>query len=388
MGRVRQGILAIVPTHICVLGKQILTNKRSSTNPYSRPGTKSRKQVGKTQIGIAMSGGVDSTACALLLREEYQVHGFFMQLAQPKLSEQLLRVKKVAEKCSVPLTVIDLRQRFEEKVLNYFSDAYHTGRTPNPCMICNREIKFGLFMDAIFEHGMTQMATGHYANIVEQEGCFFLQQGKDEKKDQSYFLARLSQRQLAGIQFPLGKMTKDKTYDFVESHGFHDFRGQESQDVCFLGDNSVGHFLQSRSSAPCIEGDIVHIDGRVLGHHRGITNYTIGQRRGLGIAASAPLYVITIDAAANRIIVGDNNALFKKDIEIKNISWNCAQPPRPQQEYRVRIRYGQKGQQARINRIAEDHYAITFAESQRAVAPGQFAVIYKNNLVLGSGEIR
>ncbi len=335
-----------------------------------------------------MSGGVDSTASALLLRQKYQVHGFFMQLIQPNLSEQLQRVKEVAERCGIPLIVIDLRQRFEEKVLKYFSDTYHAGRTPNPCMICNREIKFGLFMDAIFEHGMTCMATGHYANIIEKEGCFYLQQGRDEKKDQSYFLARLSQRQLAGIQFPLAKMTKEKTYNFIENHGFHDFRGQESQDVCFLDNKSVGHFLQSRTSAPNTEGDIVHIDGRILGHHKGIVNYTIGQRRGLGIAASAPLYVVTIDAAANRIIVGDNNALYRKDIELKNISWNCDQPPNSQQEYRVRIRYGQKSQLARINRIAEDHYAITFAENQRAVSPGQFAVIYKDDLVLGSGEIQ
>ncbi len=334
-----------------------------------------------------MSGGVDSTACTLLLREKYQVHGFFMALAQPTLTEQLQRVREVAERCEVPLTVIDLRQRFEEKVLDYFAQSYHRGYTPNPCMICNREIKFGLFMDAMFEQGMTAMATGHYANIVRKDGCLHLQQGRDEKKDQSYFLARLSQQQLAAIQFPLGGMTKESTYDFVESHGFHDFRGQESQDVCFLGDDSVGRFLQKRTPTGNTEGDIVHVNGQLLGRHRGIFNYTIGQRRGLGIAASAPLYVLSIDAAANRIIVGTNDDLFKKEIRIKNILWNCDHPPLPDKDYRVRIRYGQKSQQARITTIGSDQYSINFTEKQRAVTPGQFAVIYDNSLVLGSGEI-
>jgi tRNA-uridine 2-sulfurtransferase len=344
--------------------------------------------VRKTQIGIAMSGGVDSTACALLLREKYQIHGFFMQLAQPDLSHQLKRVKKIAAQCSIPLTVIDLRARFEDKVLNYFANSYLNGRTPNPCMICNQEIKFGLFMDAILEQGMERIATGHYANIIEEDGCLLLQQGNDESKDQSYFLARLSQQQLARVQFPLGGMTKAAVYDFVEERGFTDFRGQESQDVCFLGENSIGHFLETRRPESAGSGEIVHIDGQVLGRHNGICNYTIGQRRGLGIAAAAPLYVIRIDASANRIIVGENDALFQESIEIKNVLWNCGREPRPDHDYLVRIRYGHRGQQARIKQITDSHYCITFTEKQRAVTPGQFAVIYHENRVIGSGEIQ
>ena len=335
-----------------------------------------------------MSGGVDSTACALLLQNQYDVHGFFMQLAQPDLNRQLDRVTEIAAQCKIPLTVINLGERFEEKVLSYFTRTYLDGRTPNPCMICNPEIKFGLFMDAILEQGMERIATGHYVNSVEEDGCFFLQQGEDEIKDQSYFLARLGQEQLARVEFPLGSMTKSAVYNLVEEHGFKDFRGQESQDICFIKNESVGHFLTTRRPESAEPGDIVDLDGRILGRHNGICNYTIGQRRGLGISSAAPLYVIRIDASANRIFVGENDALFQKTIEIKNVLWTCNKEPRPDHECQVRIRYGHRGQQATTQRISNDHYRISFTERQRAVTPGQFAVIYDEHRVIGSGEIQ
>lgn len=342
----------------------------------------------KVQIGIAMSGGVDSTACALKLRDKYQIHGFFMQLHQADLQEQLQRVRDIAKRCTIPLTIIDLRQRFEEKVLSYFADSYAAGRTPNPCMVCNREIKFGLFMDAILEHGMEGMATGHYANIVEAHGRFFLEQGQDQRKDQSYFLARLSQEQLAHVHFPLGKMTKDRVYDFVESRGLMDFRGRESQDVCFLGDQSVGRFLDKLEAQVPGAGDIVHMNGEILGRHNGIQNYTIGQRRGLGIAAAAALYVISIDAATNQIIVAGNDALFQQEVSIYNSLWNCESPPLVDYDYQVRIRYGQELQEARVHLDEGGQGTISFKKPQRAVTPGQFAVIYDRGRLLGSGEIQ
>ena len=335
-----------------------------------------------------MSGGVDSTVCALLLQKKFDVHGFFMQLAQPDFAQQLKRVQDIATQCNISLTVIDLRARFEEKVLNYFTSTYLDGRTPNPCMICNPEIKFGLFMDAILHQGMERVATGHYANITERDGCFYLEQGHDTIKDQSYFLARLQQTQLARVKFPLGTMTKSAVYDFAEEHGFTNFRNQESQDVCFLSNESVGHFLESRTPHPIPSGDIVDLDGEILGHHNGISNYAIGQRRGLGISAATPLYVIRIDADNNQIIVGENDALFQKHIEIRNVSWNCDKAPQPEQSYLIRIRYGHRGQPAELTQLTNDHYSITFTEKQRAVTPGQFAVIYDQNVVIGSGEIQ
>lgn len=339
------------------------------------------------KIGIAMSGGVDSTACALLLREQYQVRGFFMQLVQPDFAEQLQRVQNIADRCNIPLQVIDLRSQFQEKVLHYFSTSYHNGSTPNPCMICNPEIKFGLFMDAVIEQGMEKIATGHYANIVEKEDCLYLQQGEDARKDQSYFLARLSQKQLARVLFPLGTMQKDDVYDFVETHGFTDFKGQESQDICFLGTESIGDFLQKESGDSSATGDIVNTAGEILGQHNGICNYTIGQRKGLGISAASPLYVVQIDADQNRIIVGGNDELFQRKIEIKDLMWNCDKRPTVDKSYRVRIRYGHQGGEASIELLPEKRCRITFKDQQRAVTRGQFAVIYDQDLILGSGEI-
>ena len=335
-----------------------------------------------------MSGGVDSTASALLLMKKHAVHGFFMQLAQPDLAEQLKRVTDIAHRCAIPLQVIDLRSRFEEKVLRYFTHSYQNGYTPNPCIICNREIKFGLFMDAIDDFGIKRIATGHYAKIVKEKGCFLLQKGEDSRKDQSYFLARLSQEQLARVEFPLSGMTKDQVYDFVEQNGFTDFRGQESQDVCFLGDSSVGSFLETRVANPASDGEIVNRKGEVLGRHGGIYNYTVGQRKGLGIAAATPLYVIHIDAVNNQVIVGKNHELFQQIIEIDNVLWSCDKTALSKHDYQVKIRYGHREQQARIKRISSSRYQIIFSEKQRAVTPGQFAVIYDQGLVIGSGEIQ
>ena len=335
-----------------------------------------------------MSGGVDSTACALLLQKKYQVYGFFMQLAQPDFAQQLKRVQDIADKCGVPLQVIDLRTRFEAKVLHYFANSYQNGTTPNPCMICNPEIKFGLFMDTIIDQGLKYVATGHYANIIRKNDCFYLRQGEDERKDQSYFLARLSQKQLERVRFPLGNMEKEDVYNFVEEHGFHDFRGQESQDICFLGTESVGQFLENRQTdSTTIPGDIVSTNGDVLGHHTGIYHYTIGQRKGLGISAATPLYVTCIDTENNRIIVGSNDDLFQNSIEIKNLLWNCDKEPDIEKSYRVRIRYGHRGGEATLKHLPGNRCQILFSEKQRAVTPGQFAVIYDENLVIGSGEI-
>jgi len=341
----------------------------------------------KQKIGIAMSGGVDSTACALILQKTYEIHGFFMQLAQPDFAGQLKRVKRIAAKCQIPLTVIDLRRRFQEKVLHYFATSYHSGSTPNPCMVCNPEIKFGLFMDAVLAQGMDKVATGHYANIVKNAGCLYLQQGKDRRKDQSYFLARLSQKQLSRVIFPLGNIEKDTVYDFVKTHGFSSFRGQESQDICFLGDESVGSFLGKQQESTAVAGDIVSTTEEILGRHNGICNYTIGQRKGLGISAAAPLYVIEIDAAQNRIIVGSDKELFRDSVEIKDMLWNCDRAPATDKTFRVRIRYRHQGGEARIRLLPKKRCRILFTEKQRAVTRGQFAVIYDQDLILGSGEI-
>lgn len=334
-----------------------------------------------------MSGGVDSTACALLMRGQYEIQGFFMQLAQSNFDFQKERVEHIAEKLQIRLTVIDLRHEFEQKVLDYFAGSYFDALTPNPCVICNKEIKFGLFLDAILGAGMNSMATGHYARTVLKNHIYQLHTGRDPKKDQSYFLSRLSQKQLEKIQFPLGDKSKESIYHFVEENGFYDFRGQESQDVCFMDNSGVGDFLRNRPDAVTTSGDIVTSSGTLLGKHKGLFRYTIGQRKGLGISSEAPLYVIALDLANNAVVVGSNEELFKKEIRVHNLHWLSGAPPDISREYKVRIRYSHRGSIARLILENNSRGAISFQEPQRAVTPGQFAVIYDDTELLGSGVI-
>jgi tRNA-specific 2-thiouridylase len=339
------------------------------------------------QIGIAMSGGVDSTACALLLREHYQVKGFFMQLAQPNFTAQKTRVQTIADKMGISLHIIDLRQEFNQKVVDYFTGSYYQGRTPNPCVICNREIKFGLFMEAILGAGMDKMATGHYARLEKKDDSYHLYSGDDPKKDQSYFLSRLSQQQLAKVIFPLGEQTKEQTYRFVEEHGFDDFPGLESQDVCFLENSRIGDFLDDRASGENFAGPIVSTSGKVLGRHQGLFRYTIGQRKGLGISSDGPLYVVGLDATGNRVIVGGNEELFSKRIRVEKLHWLAGRAPDITINYKVRIRYSHRGSMAQLVLDDNGDGNIIFYEPQRAVTPGQFAVIYHGTELLGSGII-
>ncbi len=339
------------------------------------------------QIGIALSGGVDSTACALLLREHYKVKGFFMKLAQPNFAAQKFRVETIADRLGIPLQIVDLQRDFKRRVMDYFSSSYYQGLTPNPCIICNREIKFGLFMEAILGAGMDKMATGHYARIQQIDHTYHLFSGDDPLKDQSYFLSRLTQKQLARVIFPLGKQTKESTYRFVEDHGFRDFQGQESQDVCFLENSLVGNFLENQSAAADTGGPIVSTSGKVLGRHKGLFRYTIGQRKGLGIASDGPLYVIALDAVGNRVIVGGNEELFRKQIRVQKLHWLAGKAPDTSKNYKVRIRYSHRGATAKLDPDDNEYGDILFTEPQRAVTPGQFAVIYHDTELLGSGII-
>jgi len=341
----------------------------------------------RKKVGVAMSGGVDSTSCALLLLEKYDVSGFFMRLAQPDFDKQKSRVQDLANRLGIELIIVDLRHKFQEKVLDYFSGSYFTGLTPNPCMICNREIKFGLFMDAIIAAGMDLVATGHYARIRKQGSLFHLLKGVDPTKDQSYFLARLTQSQLSRVLFPLGDRKKEQTYTYIEKKGFHHFRGQESQDICFLDDTKVADFLESINKNSTQTGDIITEDGRILGQHNGLFRYTIGQRRGLGISDTTPWYVVGLDGEKNHVIVGKNDALLNDTIDINKLNWISGSEPHFPHKYQVRIRYSHKGSTATLTKIDDDHCKIHFIEKQRAITPGQFAVIYQDDEVIGSGKI-
>lgn len=334
-----------------------------------------------------MSGGVDSTATALILRERSSIEGFFMRLGQPDFEHQKQRVEKLAERLSIPLTIIDLREAFSKRVLAYFADSYFHGKTPNPCMVCNREIKFGLFQEAILSAGMECMATGHYAQITHDSAGYHLLDGADPGKNQSYFLSRLTQRQLEKVIFPLGAMLKSEIYAFVKRHGFTDFDGIESQDICFLADESVGSYLETHYPEAVQSGPVVSTAGVEVGRHSGLFRYTIGQRRGLGIPDASPWYVTAIDAASNTLVVGKADDLFQDSIEVADLHWISGRQPDLGSLYTVRIRYSHRGCPARIEPLDDGRARIVFAEQQRAITPGQFAVISRDAEVLGSGVI-
>lgn len=334
-----------------------------------------------------MSGGVDSTACAIMLAKDHDVQGFFMHLAQPDFTRQLERVQAIADRLGVGLTVIDLRRQFADKVLDYFSAAYQGGLTPNPCMICNREIKFGLFLTAMLAAGMETMATGHYARIIECDGRFHLHKGLDPLKDQSYFLSRLGQEQLARLVFPLGERTKAEVYRFVEERGFTGFAGQESQDVCFLADESLGDFLEKRFPESLADGPVVTLDGREIGRHKGLFRYTIGQRRGLGLPDSTPWYVARLEPRTNRVVVAKDDELMRQRIEIGDLHWLAGEAPGDGGRHEVRLRSTHRGATARIAMAGSGRAILDFDAPQRAVTPGQFAVLYHHDEVFGSGVI-
>lgn len=334
-----------------------------------------------------MSGGVDSTACAIMLQKEHPVQGFFMRLAQPDYPEQLERAQEVADRLGIALTVVDLRQQFEKMVLAYFADSYRRGLTPNPCLVCNREIKFGLLFSAMQAAGIERMATGHYARIIERGGVCHLHKGLDRGKDQSYFLARLEQTQLRHLLLPLGGQTKEQTYALVASHGFTGFARQESQDVCFLGGESAGDFLARRHPGLAADGPVLTVDGREIGRHRGLFRHTIGQRRGLGLPDTSPWYVVRLDPAENAVIVGKQEDLLQRRVLVSDLHWPGGEAAHNGERFEVRLRSTHRGATAVFHGEGEDRGSLHFDSDQRAVTPGQFAVLYRNDEVAGSGVI-
>ncbi|MEE4240440.1 MAG: tRNA 2-thiouridine(34) synthase MnmA [Desulfopila sp.] len=341
----------------------------------------------RIKVGIAMSGGVDSTAAALMLKNQYDVTGFFMQLAQPDRERQIARVNEIADRIGIHLHVIDLTDSFDKHVLQYFSQSYLSGSTPNPCIVCNRKIKFGLFLETLIDNGMDMMATGHYARIVQSPQGYHLYKGKDRHKDQSYFLSRLEQKQLSRLLFPLGGLQKEDAYLLAEENGHTGFRGKESQDVCFLDKTSVAQFLQKKEQQTLSPGNITDIAGRILGKHNGAAHYTIGQRKGLGISAPHPVYVVGIDTAANTVVVGTEKELFKSQIIIRDLHWLANCPPKQLDSFLVKIRSTHKGSMAKLINGEEGNWILHFDTPQRAITPGQYAVLYHNDEVMGSGVI-
>ena len=340
-------------------------------------------------VGVAMSGGVDSSVTASLLKNRgYDVHGYFMALAQPDIDQQVERAKKVAAHLQIRLTVVDLGEEFKETVLDYFTQSYFRGKTPNPCAICNPRIKFGKLLEEILADGCDFMATGHYARIVQaRDGIFHLMKGLDPQKDQSYFLHRLTQKQLARILMPLGEQTKKNVYRLAADLGISGVHGDESQDVCFLKGQNLDTFLSLYSGNTKNEGPIVTLAGKEIGRHRGIHSYTVGQRKGLGIPDVTPYYVVALDPAKNVVVVGKKEDLWKREMSVDEMNWIVGKDPGLPRDLFTRIRYRHKGAAAHVMLRAKGLYTVRFHEPQLAITPGQFAVFYEGDEVIGGGVI-
>ncbi len=331
-----------------------------------------------------MSGGVDSTvAAALLLEQGYAVEGFFMLLPVPGLEQQQEKVVEVARCLHIPLHCIDVKEAFSNQVLHYFASSYQKGLTPNPCIYCNQHIKFGLLLDAMHEHGAETTASGHYADIDTTGIAPVIKRGNDPLKDQSYFLCRLTPDQLQHHLFPLSGLTKEVIFSKAEALGFH-YDGEESQDVCFL-QNDLSAFLTSRGLEEQ-PGDFVSTDGRILGTHNGIWRYTIGQRRGLGLPDATPWYVVALDSSTNQVIVGKQDDVLRDELTVHSLLWQSRPPSFPWQGL-VQIRSRHTPVQAEVMPHDGKRAKVTFSSPQRAVTPGQYAVFYSDDMVIGSGII-
>ncbi len=346
--------------------------------------------IQQKKIVVAMSGGVDSSvAAALLQRQGARVQGVFMALAQPDLAEQLHRVRAVADFLKIPLTVVDLSEPFRREVVDYFCASYFAGKTPNPCVRCNRLIKCGRLLDEARETlGAELLATGHYARISGDKGTGYrLLKGTDPKKDQSYFLGLLAQEQLACLCFPLGGVRKEEVYDLAAEFGLAFRDTAESQDICFLKHQSVAEFLSSHSPGQGRPGPMLSLQGEELGLHAGIHQYTIGQRRGLGLPDATPWYVVGLDPERNAVLVGKDEDLRQQEVVLSAVHWLSGQPPFLPHVCEVKIRSRHPACQAEITHQEKGGVRLTFSQSQRAVTPGQFAVFYDGEEVLGCGEI-
>jgi tRNA-specific 2-thiouridylase len=338
-------------------------------------------------IAVALSGGVDSAvAAALLLQQGHRLMGITMSLL-PK-AEENRAVEQVADHLGIQLHRIDLTACFEQQIITPFVNSYLNGETPNPCVRCNRLLKFGQLLSTARTLGADFLATGHYARMLSDDaGQAHLYAATDRRKDQSYFLAAIGQNALQQSLFPLGEMgSKEEVRQLAHRLGLPVAAAKDSQDVCFLPDSGYTDFLTTCIAGPTAQGLIVHRTGKLLGRHNGFWRYTVGQRKGLGIAWTEPLYVLEVNAARNRVVVGEEPYLYASGLLADQTVW-FGQPPQAPFEAQCKIRYRHTPVACSIEPRLGSEIKVVFFEPQRAVTPGQTVVIYQGDEVLGSGRI-
>lgn len=350
--------------------------------------------MAKGQVAVAMSGGVDSAAAALLLLQAgYDVWGVTLRLqscagAAEAAEAEIDAARQAAQALGIPHRVLDLRKQFRSAVMDRFVSEYLAGRTPNPCVDCNREIKFGALLDWALEQGADYLSTGHYARVDQagENGRWRLLRGTDRRKDQSYVLYQLTQRQLSHLLLPLGSYDKPAIRSLVENRGLSNARKADSQDICFIPDGDYAAFL-ARSGAELVPGDFVDQTGRVLGRHKGLPCYTPGQRKGLGVSAGEPVYVLRKEAASNRIILGPDSALYTTELTAERVNWLSVPPPEGPMAVTAKTRYTQREAAATAELLPDGRLRVIFQEPQRAVTAGQAVVLYVGDAVAGGGTI-
>ena len=356
--------------------------------------------MAKKKVVVAMSGGVDSSLTAALLTEQgYDVIGITMRLSEESRDfdcndrgccslASVEDARRVADVIGIPHYTVNFKDAFQKKVIDYFLADYAKGRTPNPCIACNRYMKFGLLLDKTLELGAEFLATGHYARI-EQDGTgrFLLRKGIDMNKDQSYALYHLNQQMLRQFMLPLGGMTKEHTRELAEKFNLPVAHKPDSQEICFVPHDDYKAFLKEKNPSCLKPGNIVDRSGRILGQHEGVPLYTIGQRRGLGIAASEPLYVTALDIENNQVIVGGASDVYAGGLIAGDLNWVAFDEFTGSRRYAAKIRYGKHEGMATLSLREDGRLQVQFDEPQRAVTPGQSVVFYEDDTVVGGGII-
>jgi tRNA-specific 2-thiouridylase len=350
----------------------------------------------KKKVVVGMSGGVDSSVTAHILKEQgYDVIGMTMKVfpgsnhdgSKEKIEDMMKSAKEVCDFLEIPFVEVDLIEDFNKKVAIPFMQDYIEGKTPNPCVYCNKHIKFDAFLNKALELGADYIATGHYANIVKKDDRFLIYRAEDDKEDQTSMLYKLRQHQLKHILMPCGDYNKEQIREIAKKIGLKIHNKKDSEEICFIPDDDHGRYIREHCKKKIVEGNFVDENGKVLGRHKGIINYTIGQRKGLGIALGKPIYVIDIVPEKNQVVLGDEEKIFKDTLIAKDVNFIPFDKLEEKMRVEAKIRYSSKGSVATIEPLENNRVKVTFDKKQRAITKGQSVVFYIENLLLGGGVI-